>query len=63
MHRTSARQRYFVIVSVIYIALGIVIVVRAAFAHSAVIIIFGVVLIALGLIRLRDFRAWRTPDR
>ena len=63
MQRTTARQRYFVFASVIYIALGLIIVARAAFAHSFIIVVFGLVLIALGAIRLRDYRSWRPRGR
>jgi uncharacterized membrane protein HdeD (DUF308 family) len=51
------RQRYYLLVSVVYIALGVVIVVRSAVAHVLVVGILGVVLIALGLVRLRDLSA------
>lgn len=63
MRRTRARQRYFVFASAMYIALGIIIIGRAALAHSLVIVIFGLVLVALGAIRLRDFRRWRPSSR
>jgi len=59
MQRTRARQRYFVFASAMYVALGLIIIGRAAFAHSLVIVIFGIVLVALGAVRLRDFRRWR----
>ncbi len=59
MHRTTPRQRYYLFASLMYLALGVVIVVRAAIGHSPVIVVFGLVLLALGAIRLRDFRAWR----
>jgi uncharacterized membrane protein HdeD (DUF308 family) len=49
------RQRYYVLVSVIYIALGLIIVVRSALAHVLIVGILGVVFIALGFVRLRDF--------
>jgi uncharacterized membrane protein HdeD (DUF308 family) len=51
----SMRQRYFVFVSVIYIALGVVIVVRSVLAEVIPIAILGVVFIALGAVRIRDF--------
>jgi uncharacterized membrane protein HdeD (DUF308 family) len=51
------RQRYYVLVSVIYIALGLIIVVRSVLAHVLIVGILGVVFIALGLVRLRDFAA------
>lgn len=49
------RQKYFVIASVVYIILGFVIVVRSAMAHAFVLAILGLVFIALGAVRLRDY--------
>jgi uncharacterized membrane protein HdeD (DUF308 family) len=45
-------------VSVIYILIGLVIMVRSVLAHVAVIAILGIVFIALGAVRLRDYHAW-----
>jgi uncharacterized membrane protein HdeD (DUF308 family) len=53
----NVRQRYFVLVSVIYVALGITIAVRSLVAHVVVVGVLGVVFIALGLVRLRDYNA------
>lgn len=53
------RGRYFVAVSVAYIALGIVILTRAVVAHVYVIGVLGLVFILLGAIRLRDYRVHR----
>jgi hypothetical protein len=56
----SLRQKYFVAASAGFILLGLIIVIRAALAATPVIAILGVVLISLGIIRLRDFRNyWR----
>jgi uncharacterized membrane protein HdeD (DUF308 family) len=52
------RRRYYVLASVIYILLGVVIVVRSILAHVAIIAVLGVVFIALGAVRLRDYVAW-----
>jgi hypothetical protein len=60
MQRITPRQRYFVLASLLYLVLGTIIIVRAAIGQSPVIVIFGVILVALGAIRLRDFRAWRS---
>jgi uncharacterized membrane protein HdeD (DUF308 family) len=51
----AMRQKYFVIASVVYIILGLVIVVRSALAHALVLAILGLVFIALGAVRLRDY--------
>jgi hypothetical protein len=51
------RRRYFVVVSVAYIALGLIIVGRSLLAHVPVAGILGVVLVALGAVRIRDFLA------
>jgi uncharacterized membrane protein HdeD (DUF308 family) len=49
------RRRYFVLVSLLYIVLGVVIVARSAFAHAFAIAILGLVFVALGAVRLRDY--------
>lgn len=49
------RQRYFLIVSAGFIVLGLIIVGRAIAVSNLVPAIFGIILIALGGIRLRDF--------
>jgi uncharacterized membrane protein HdeD (DUF308 family) len=51
------RQRYYVLVSVIYVALGLIILVRSALAHVLIVGVLGVVFIALGVVRLRDYSA------
>lgn len=53
--RGTLRQRYFVIASVLYIVLGIVILVRTVMAHALPLAILGIVFIALGAVRLRDY--------
>jgi len=49
------RQKYFVIASFFYIGLGIVILARSALAHVYPIALLGLVFIALGAVRLRDY--------
>lgn len=44
--------------SVIYICIGIIIMVRSVLAHVVPIAVLGVVFIALGVVRLRDYRVW-----
>jgi hypothetical protein len=51
------RERYFVVVSVLYIAIGSVIIVRSALAHVLIIGVLGVVFMALGVVRLKDYAA------
>lgn len=50
------RTRYYVAVSVVYILLGAVIMVRSVLAHTEPLILLGIVFVALGLVRLRDVR-------
>jgi hypothetical protein len=57
------RQKYFVIASWVYIILGFVILVRSALAHVFVLGILGVVFIALGGVRLRDYWLGRDARR
>jgi uncharacterized membrane protein HdeD (DUF308 family) len=49
------RQRYFVLVSVLYLAVGSVILVRSAVAHVVPLMLLGIVFLALGGVRLRDY--------
>lgn len=53
--RASLRQRYFVIASLLYIGLGIIILVRTVLAHVLPLAVLGIVFIALGAVRLRDY--------
>jgi uncharacterized membrane protein HdeD (DUF308 family) len=52
--RDSLRLRYFVLASVLYIAIGVIIVARSVTAGVVPLAVLGVVFIALGAIRLRD---------
>jgi uncharacterized membrane protein HdeD (DUF308 family) len=49
------RQRYFVLASIAYLILGLIVIVRSVFAGAVPIGLFGLVLIALGAVRLRDY--------
>lgn len=49
------RQRYFVFVSVVYVVLGVVIVARSVLTAAIPVGILGVVFVALGAVRLRDY--------
>lgn len=49
------RERYYLLVSILYIALGMIILVRSVTAHVAPVGILGLVFIALGAVRLRDY--------
>jgi len=51
----KVRQRYFVIASVLYIILGIAILGRSVVSHVVPIALLGLVFIALGAVRLRDY--------
>jgi uncharacterized membrane protein HdeD (DUF308 family) len=55
----SLRQKYFVAASVCFIVLGLIIVARAAVAGTYIVGLLGVVLIALGVVRIRDFLSVR----
>ena len=55
----TLRQRYFVVLSVGFVVLGIVIVVRSLLQGAPPVAIFGGVLIALGLVRIREFLKMR----
>lgn len=53
------RRRYQVAVSVGYILLGVIILVRSIVGHVLPIVVLGVVFIALGAVRLRDYLHWK----
>lgn len=61
--KASLRQRYFVVASLLYIALGIVILVRTVLAHALPLVILGIVFIALGAVRLRDYSRREAASR
>ena len=42
-----------------YLLLGAVIVVRALMAHAIIVVVLGLIFVALGLVRLRDYAGWR----
>ncbi len=53
------RRRYYVAVSVGYMLVGVVILVRSAISAVFPLILLGLVFVALGLVRLRDYLGWR----
>jgi uncharacterized membrane protein HdeD (DUF308 family) len=55
----ALRRRYSLSVSVIYIGLGVVIAVRSLVSHVGAIALLGVVFIALGTVRVREYLKWR----
>lgn len=61
----SLRRRYSLGVSVLYIALGVIIAVRSVVSHVGAVALLGVVFIALGAVRIREYLKWRevTNDR
>lgn len=58
--RATFRQRYFVGASLLYIVLGVIILVRTALAHALPLAVLGLVFIALGAVRLRDYYRHRS---
>ncbi len=54
----SGRERFYLAVSVMYILVGLLISVRSLLAHVYLVALFGVVFIALGVVRLRDYWAF-----
>ncbi len=59
----SLRRKYHVAVSLAYLTLGVVIVVRSVAGHVLPVGILGLVFIALALVRLRDYRDWKKGSR
>jgi hypothetical protein len=55
----SLRQKYYVAASAAFIVLGLIIIARAALAGTFVVGILGLVLVGLGLVRIRDFARLR----
>ena len=55
------RERYYVVVSLAFIALGLIIVARSVLAHAFVVGILGIVFVLLGAVRLRDY--WGRRER
>ncbi|HLJ67231.1 MAG TPA: DUF308 domain-containing protein [Chloroflexota bacterium] len=55
----SARARYHFVASVLFIAIGVVILVRAVLAHVPFAGLLGVVFLALGIVRIRAFLNWK----
>lgn len=59
----SLRQRYSLVISVAYIAIGVVIVVRSLLAIVLPLVLLGIVFMALGAVRIRDYLSWRRQLR
>jgi len=59
----SLRRKYHIAVSLAYLALGVVIAARSIAGHVLPVGILGLVFIALALVRLRDYRAWKKGPR
>jgi uncharacterized membrane protein HdeD (DUF308 family) len=59
----SRRQRFTVFASLAYIILGTVIAVRSLLAGVIPLAVLGAVLIALGIVRIRDLLRWRRNAR
>jgi hypothetical protein len=49
------RRRYFIVVSIVYLLLGGVIIARSVASHVVPIALLGLVFVALGAVRLRDY--------
>ncbi|MDQ2742360.1 MAG: hypothetical protein M3Z66_08700 [Chloroflexota bacterium] len=49
------RKRYYLLASVLYLVLGIIIIARTLLAHVLPLAILGLVFLALGAVRLRDY--------
>jgi hypothetical protein len=52
---TPFRVHFYVIVSFIYAGLGLVIIARSVLSNVLPLAIFGLVLLGLGIVRLRDY--------
>lgn len=55
----AVRRRYSLFISWGYIVAGMIIVGRSVLAHVLQVAVLGIVLIALGAVRIRDYLAWR----
>lgn len=53
----TLRQRYYLVASVAFVLLGSIIVVRSAVSRVLPVGVLGLVFIALGVVRMREF--WR----
>ena len=57
--RGGIRRRYYLAISVGYLIVGAIIVVRSVQGHVIPIGLLGLVFMGLGVVRLRDYLNWR----
>jgi uncharacterized membrane protein HdeD (DUF308 family) len=57
--KPSLRQRFTAVSSALFILLGLIILVRSLIASVIPLAVLGVVFIALGVVRIRDYLRWR----
>jgi uncharacterized membrane protein HdeD (DUF308 family) len=55
----SARQRYRLIASALYIFCGVVIIAKAVVAVVIPLVLLGCVFVALGTVNVRNYLSWR----
>ena len=55
----TVRRRYSLVISMLYVVLGLIIGGRSLAAGVWPLIILGLVFIALGAVRIRDYLVWR----
>lgn len=55
----TVRRRYSLLVSLLYILVGLFIVVRSLLSVVVPVALLGLVFVALGAVRIRDYLAWR----
>lgn len=51
----TARLRYYVVASLVYMGIGVIVLVRGIMAHALLVAVLGVIFIALGAYRMRTF--------
>jgi hypothetical protein len=57
--KSTARRRYSLAVSVGYVFVGIVIAVRSVVSDVIPLAVLGLVFVALGAVRIREYLIWR----
>lgn len=55
----TIRQRYSLAISIGYIGVGVIIMVRSVLADVLPLVVLGIVFLALGAVRIRDYLKWR----